>query len=276
VAAALPDRYPELTISFRRADTDDPQCVIEADRLFEKFTAPHAKHPERGAYQDGCSILVLPDTFDEYWNGPAGYATRRKVRKALKEGYSFGLIDRNAYLDDIFAINTSMEERQGRAMTEAYRTKPEPFSPLPAYRCPHHQIRTYGVLKDGHLVAYTWLYQEGEMCLFSTILGHGAHLNAGVMYLLVAETIRDVMATAGTRYAMYNMHVSGTEGLRFFKEQMGFRPYWVNWQRNDEAPEPRRLASQRSRKTGRFTPRRIVRGVARRLGLISPATGPKQ
>lgn len=268
MAAAAPDHYPELTISFLRADTADEQCVVLADMLFEKFTAPHPKHPGHGAYQDGCSILVLPATFDEYWAGPAGYATRRKVRKALKQGYTFQVIDRDAYLDDIFAINTSMAERQGRAMTEAYRSRPDPFGPLPGFACPRHQIRTYGVLKDEHLVAYTWLYQVGEMCLFSTILGHGEHLNAGVMYLLVAETIRDIIDVAGTKYAMYNMHSSGTEGLRFFKEQMGFSPYWVGWQRSDE--EPARLLPVPGRKTPRrYTPRRIVRGVARRLRLIA-------
>lgn len=267
MAAAAPEPpYPELTISFRRADTADEACTSLADQLYDKFTAPHKKHPEYGAYQQGCSILVLPPTFDEYWEGAAGYATRRKVRKALKEGYTFETIDRDRYLDDIFAINTSMEERQGRAMTESYRTKPDPFGPLPAYGCPHHQIRTYGVLKDGHLVAYTWLYQVGDMCLFSTILGHGEHLNAGVMYLLIAETLRDVIETAGTRYAMYNMHISGTEGLRFFKEQMGFAPYWVDWQRDQEPPPPRRAAVV-APKPRRITPRRVARSLARRLGL---------
>ena len=74
-------------------------------------------------------------------------------------------------------------------MTESYRTKPDPFGPLPAYGCPHHQIRTYGVLKDGHLVAYMWLYQVGDMCRFSTILGHGEHLNAGVSAARTARPI---------------------------------------------------------------------------------------
>ena len=133
--------------------------------------------------------------------------------------------------------------------------------------CPRHQIRTYGVLHDGHLVAYTWLYQVGEMCLFSTILGHGDHLNAGVMYLLIAETLKDVIDVAGAKYAMYNMHISGTEGLRFFKEQIGFAPYWVEWVRADEAPKPRIPVSARpaTRNVRRYTPRRIGRALARRL-----------
>jgi hypothetical protein len=270
--------YPEMTISFLRADTPDPHCTSMADELCDKFTAPHARHPEHGAYQDGCSILILPATFDEYWNGPAGYYTRRKVRRALKEGYTFGRIDRDTYVDDIFAINTSLAERQGKEMTERYRERPGPYGPLDAYACPRHQVRTYGVLKDGHLVAYTWLFQVGQMCLFSTILGHGDHLNAGVMYLLVAETVKDVIAVAGTKYAMYNMHRSGTEGLRFFKEQMGFRPYWVNWQRAAEPPfrgvrPDSNVASRRA--PWRLAPRRIARGLGRRLGLIG-ATSPRR
>ena len=271
MAATAPEPYPELTISFLRADTADEACTSLADQLYDKFTAPHKKHPEYGAYQQGCSILVLPPTFEAYWKDPAAYSTRQRVRKALKEGYTFEFIDRDDYLDDIFAINTSMEERQGRAMSESYRSKPNPFGPLPAYGCPRHQVRTYGVLKDGHLVAYTWLYQVGEMCLFSTILGHGDHLHAGVMYLLIVETLRDVIETAGTKFAMYNMHISGTDGLRFFKKQIGFAPYWVDWQRDQETPV-RRTPAPPAATPRRMTPRRIARSLARRLGLTARPT----
>ncbi len=266
---------PELTISFLRGDTPDPACTELADQLHAKFMTPGPRASWHGAYQDGASILVLPATFDDYWNGPAGYGTRRKVRKAQKEGYTFGPVDRDRYLDDIFEINTSMSERQGRPMKEPYLQRPGPYGPLPAYGCPRHQIRTYGVFRDDRLIAYTWLYQVGEMCLFSTILGHGDHLASGVMYLLVSETLRDMIAVAGTRYAMYNMHASGTEGLRFFKEQMGFRSFWVSWQLSDEpVSRPREPLSagplvRRLRRVAR--PMTLARGVARRLGLTQPA-----
>jgi hypothetical protein len=266
--AGVVEPYPTLTISFLRGDTGDPACTELADRLFDKFTAPHPKHPEYGAYQNGCSILVLPQAFDDYWMGPAGYYTRRRVRKAQKLGYTFEIIDRDQWIDDIFAINTSMAERQGREMTESYRSRPDPYGEPPPYPCPRHQVRTYGVIKDGHLYAYSWVFQVGEMCLFSTILGHGDHLADGVMFLLISEILRDLLDVAGTRYAMYNMHISGTEGLRFFKEQMGFRGYWVDWQRNDEPPLPARRPAAVRRSPAqfrRFTPRRIVRGIRRRL-----------
>ena len=36
------------------------------------------------------------------------------MRRAQREGYLVGPIDRNNYLDDIFDINTSLPDRQGR------------------------------------------------------------------------------------------------------------------------------------------------------------------
>lgn len=228
------DPYPELTISFLRGDTGHPFCSRYPETFYSKFTAPHPRTPGISAYQDGCSILVLPHTYAEYWDSVAGYGTRRKVRKAHKLGYRFRTIDRDDYLDDIHAINTSLDQRQGKPMSEAYLTRPKPYGALPTFGCPRHALRTYGVLQGDHLVAYTWVYQIGEMCLFSTILGHGAHMADGTMYMLVAGVLEDLISSAGTRYAMYNMHLSGTEGLRFFKEQMGFRAYWVTWQLSDE------------------------------------------
>jgi hypothetical protein len=94
--------------------------------------------------------------------------------------------------------------------------------------------------------AYAWVYVIGEMCLFSTILGHGEHMKAGIMSMLVVEVVRDLMATAGLRFAMYNLHSSGLDGLRFFKEQMGFQPHDVTWTMGDGTDEERRAARARA------------------------------
>lgn len=230
-----PEELPELTINFQRSDMSSKWCTSYADMLHDKFAAPHARLEGYGAYEVGASILVLPDSFEEWWED-VGYYTRRKVRKAEKDGYEFAVIERDQHLEDIFEINTSMQERQGREMTEAYQKRPGPFGALPEFSCPRHRLGAYGILLDGKLVAYTWVYQVGEMCLFSTILGHGDHLRSGVMFQLIAGVLQNLIPTSGTRYAMYNMHWSGTDGLRFFKERMGFRPYRVQWKRGDVAP----------------------------------------
>lgn len=234
MAAPDPSTFPELTVDLQRADSEALYCSRYPDQFHGKFTAPHPRLTGYGTYEPGASILIL-ESYESWWE-EVGYYTRRKVRRALRSGYVFEEIDRRNYLDDIYAINTSMQERQGRPMTGAYLERPKPYPPLPTFECPRHQLKTYGVLKDSTLVAYTWVYQIGEMCLFSTILGHGAHLNEGIMFLLIAESLRRLTAEAGTRYAMYNMHWSGTEGLRFFKERMGFAPYRVHWVLVNDAP----------------------------------------
>ena len=122
---------------------------------------------------------MTPATFDAYWGSAAAHWMRQKVRGADRAGYRFAMIARDDYLDDIYAINTSMPERQGRPMAEAYLHRLAPQRPLPDFPCPRHALRQYGVLRDGHLYAYAWVYVIGEMCLFSTILGHGEHMKAG-------------------------------------------------------------------------------------------------
>lgn len=221
---------PELTISFLRGDTPDPYCIEYAEWLHQKFTTPAPRRPGVGAYQDGVSILMLPANLDDYWSSPSSYWLRQKVRRSERDGFTFSAVDRDAYIDDIFDINTSMAERQGRPMSAGYGERPAVEGPLPDYACPRHALRTYGILREGRLCAYAWVYVVGEMCLFSTILGHGEHLKSGIMSQLIVGVVRDLGPSAGLRYGMYNMHASGTDGLRFFKEQMGFKPFWVNWQ----------------------------------------------
>lgn len=275
--------HAPLTISFLRQDTADPHCVQYPDRFYAQFTAPSPRDPRIGKYEDGCSIMVTPSTFDAHWESPHAYWMRQKVRRAQRDGYVFATIERDVYLDDIYAINTSLPERQGRPMAEAYRQRPTPQGPLPDFPCPRHALRRYGVLRGGHLYAYAWVYVIGEMCLFSTILGHGEHLRSGIMSLLVAEAVHDLMGTADLHYAMYNLHASGTEGLRFFKEQMGFQPYRVTWVMGDGTDEERlasrtlavevslRAAADAQGTEGALRPARAtLRRLARRVGRFVP------
>jgi hypothetical protein len=70
------------------------------------------------------------------------------------------------------------------------------------------------------LVAYLWLYRAGDLALVSSILGHGNHLANDVMYLLDAGRDRREAEHGG--FLVYNRHDSGTDGLRYFKERIGF------------------------------------------------------
>ena len=231
---------PRLTINLEVADTPDRYCSEYVGWLHKVYTKNMgAQYPGFSHYGSGTSVAILPDSYDQ-WFQEVGYGTRRKVRRAEKLGYTFEQIDRDKYLDDIFEINNSLESRQGRQMGEAYRKRWEAFGPLPDQPCRRHRLATYGVLKDGKLFAYTWVYITGEMLLPSTLLGHGDFLNDGIMYLLLAGVFKDAIETSGTRYAVYERHWSGLPGLRFFKEQLGFQPHMVTFLRGDELPPTRK------------------------------------
>ena len=175
-------------------------------------------------YSTRAALLSLEGVFHDYL--PQHRTARKRAARAERAGYSFQVIDRHAYEGDIYAINTSAPERQGRRMSGAYRERPR-YGPSPLV-CPRHHVYTYGVLAEqGPLVAYLWLYRSGELALVSSILGHAEHLEAGVMYLLFLGMLQRQYRHGGTLF--YNLWNSGTEGLRFFKTRLGLEEGNVEW-----------------------------------------------
>jgi hypothetical protein len=83
------------------------------------------------------------------------------------------------------------------------------------------------VLQGDRLRAYLTTYRVGELVLVSMILGHGEHLEHEIMYLLAEGLIDRQSNRPGVLF--YNRHDSGTEGLRFYKERIGFAAGDVEW-----------------------------------------------
>lgn len=111
-------------------------------------------------------------------------------------------------------------------MSEGY-LEPVRFG-LMEWPCPWHGVHTYGVLQGSRLRAYTWIYRLGELVMVSQILGHDAHLADDVMYELMRGALT-AEAEHGPGTVFYNLHSSGTPGLRYFKEKLGLRPGRVEW-----------------------------------------------
>jgi hypothetical protein len=172
---------------------------------------------------DHCSVLDLEQT--DKWRDEHRTA-RKRADRCERLGYRFQKIDRHLYTEDIYRINTSLEERQGRPMSNGYTTR-QSYAPLPDYPCPRHRVTTYGVLRDHNLYAYLWLYRAGDLALVSSILGHGDRLRDDVMYLLMQGIIHAERDTGG--FLTYNRHDSGTDGLRYYKERCGFTEQRVEW-----------------------------------------------
>ena len=171
------------------------------------------------------SVLSMPSSVEE-WR--AGHRTARKrADRCGRLGYRFRQVERHEYVEDIFRINTSLSERQGKPMSEAYGRRPS-SSPDPIYPCQRHGVHPYGVLDSrGHLRSYLWIYRSGELALVSSILGHGAHLRDDVMYLLWQGMLDHEIPLGG--YVVYNRADSGTDGLRYYKEKVGLVPTRVDW-----------------------------------------------
>lgn len=189
-----------------------------ADKLYTQLSS--------GKY-DVCSVLRMPDSLTA-WRAEHRTARKRSDR-CVRLGYDAAQVSRSEYADDIYAINTSLAERQGKPMSEGYRHQPA-SSPDPIWTCQRHGVHTYGVLDyKGHLRAYLWLYRSGELALVSQILGHGAHLQNDVMYLLWTYMLLHEIPHGG--FVVYNRHDSGTDGLRYYKERVGLAPREVQWLR---------------------------------------------
>lgn len=171
-----------------------------------------------------CSVMDIPESV-EGWRD-AHRTARKRANRAERLGYRFSVIQRENHGEDIYRINTSLDERQGKPMTDSYRRTQE-FSPLPVYHCSRHRISTYGVLHGDTLVAYLWLYRAGDLALVSSILGHGDHLANDVMYLLAQGVVGAEGFSGG--YLVYNRWDSGTDGLRYYKERVGFSEQHVEW-----------------------------------------------
>lgn len=186
---------------------------------------PLLRQLDSGRY-DECSVLELPATLEGYL---AEHRTARKRRaRALRRGYYCAPLARENWPDAIYRINTSASSRQGRPMSPGYRTRPE-FSPLPNYRCSRHAIRPTGIWSSsGELVGYLVMVRAGDLALVSQILGHADHLASEIMFALVVAAIERELGT-GPGVVIYNRHDSGTDGLRFFKERLGFEEAAVEW-----------------------------------------------
>lgn len=181
-----------------------------------------------GGQYDECAVLPIPQDVQE-WRDEHRTA-RKRADRADRRGYRFATIERHRRADEIQRINLSSLERQGRPMSNGYHQRPTE-SPLPVYPCGLHAVRTYGIEdRDGVLVAYLWLYRADQLALVSQILGHHDHLENEIMYLLVQGVLEAEGRIAPDGFLVYNRWDSGTDGLRFFKERLGFAPITVDWQ----------------------------------------------
>lgn len=139
------------------------------------------------------------------------------ARRARARGYVVAEIDRNDHVDAIHAINTSVDQRQGRPMDEKYLERQSAYE-----RLPHFSY--FGVFNaERKLVAYANIGEYGNFSAFSQLMGY--RNNDGVMHLMVADIVAGLLDQARVHYVMYDTFFGALPGLRQFKTVLGFQPY---------------------------------------------------
>jgi hypothetical protein len=195
------------------------------DAVLRDFRRRHPRFKLVGRKVVGVALLPLDDFADAegYLDG-LRYA-RRRVRRAARLGFTVALFDPNQRRSEMLAIHGSMPERQGRPID------PEYLDPQAAYEIAP-DIEYIGVFRGDVVVAYSELLYAGDIVGMARVMGHGDHLDEGIMFLLTAGIVEHVKSVhPQTRYVFYDMFFGAGAGLRSFKTHLGFRPYYVRWRR---------------------------------------------
>lgn len=208
-------RMPHAALRFERRI--EPVNVASTYRY---YTKPHPRYKIIQNKSWGAALIDL-----RQFAGRDAYLDRIKgknlgawhARRARKRGYVSAIIDRNAHVDAIHAINVSIDQRQGRPMDAAYQQKQTAFDVL-------DNFSYYGVFDSaGKLVAYANIGVYGNFSSFSQLIGY--RNNDGIMHLLVSDIVSRLIDEGEVEYVMYDTFFGALPGMRQFKTILGFRPY---------------------------------------------------
>jgi hypothetical protein len=188
------------------------------------FTRPHARFRLIKNKTLGIALIDLSK-----FKSPADYlaTVKRKdyaghhAKIARKRGYTVREFRRSDHVDEIHAIHTSSSARQGRPMDMSYQSRQTEFDEGAPLRC-------FGVFhRDGRLVGYCSFGIYGNFAATDKIIG--IRNKDGAMYLLLLEILSFLIAQTTLDFFMYDTYLGAREGLRSFKQRIGFQPYRVRY-----------------------------------------------
>ncbi|MBI1181013.1 MAG: hypothetical protein GC201_10675 [Alphaproteobacteria bacterium] len=195
----------------------------EVRALFEEVSSPHPKLRIVARQGLGASLLRLSGRAEPFLEGGRFADARRKARRAEKAGYVVQSIEALRHVEAIVAIHRSAATRQGRPVWQVIMT-PEGVSEVYAGR------RGNGIFDtEGRLRGYVFWEEAGEAVILRGLMGHAASLADGIMYLLLARTIDQAISHGGAVWLQYGVGLGDSEGMRRFKQELGFAPYRVTW-----------------------------------------------
>lgn len=216
-------KLPHIKIKF--VDDDN---TGELKKIYSYFVKRHPKYKIFKNKTLGVMLYKLPKNIEEYDKKISGKnSVSYYTRRCKKMGYYTKYFKQADYLDEIFAINTSTSERQGRKMSQSYLQKPVSEEEK---KC----ISYIGVFTEKKLlVGYIRLVKTDNLFVIAKLLGHKDYLNDNIMYLLLHDLIVDLIENGKDnnleQYLMYDTYFGGTEGIKLFKKRNCFLPYRVKW-----------------------------------------------
>jgi hypothetical protein len=218
------------------------------NKLLRKYIAPSVSdHPDLAAAAINLADYTRESYFQALKKVHTGNAVR-EARKADKAGFVCHPFMRRNFVPDIYEINTSKVVRSGGKMKEAYnRTIEEMGGPpnrlyeVEEADCPVHNALHWGifeplsgykqgdVITDEKLLGYINVKRQGNLAIYTSILGHGDYLRQGIMYRLhyaVMDWLFDLRekTSTGPDLLMYGAANSGGEGLMLWKRRGLFEP----------------------------------------------------
>lgn len=214
-----------------------------ARERFRYFSSPHPQFPLIPRKSLGAALINLQGGYADYHRSKLSSLPKRKVKSAKQREYSYAKVDAVSAIDQIMEINGSLPERGGRLMDPLYSSRSR-------FEMILGEIGNAHIVKcpDGKIVAYALVPNIGDLWTVDYVLGHGDHLNSGMMYLLMTQIIEEkfeLAKTAGNpKWIMYDTWFGASAGLRQFKAVLGFSPYWVRWRwggsvsAGQNSPEP--------------------------------------
>jgi hypothetical protein len=199
-----------------------------AQGRFKYFSSRHPQFPLIPRKSLGAAMINLQGSYADYRRSKLRGIAKKNLKSAKRRKYSYAKIDAVSAIDQIMEINRSLPERGGRPMHPLYFNHSKFESIL-------REIGNAHVVKcpAGKIIAYALVPNLGDLWTVDYVLGHGDHLNSGVMYLLMGHIIEEkfeLAKTAGNpKWIMYDTWLGARAGLRQFKAVLGFSPYWVRW-----------------------------------------------
>jgi len=155
-------------------------------KRFRYFSSGHPQFPLIPRKSLGAAMINLQGSYADYRLNKLRALAKRKLKLAKQRKYSYAKIGAVSAIDQIMEINRSLPERSGRPMDLLYSSRSK-FEVILGEICNAHVVKC----PIGKIVAYALVPTIGDVWTLDYVLGHGDHLNSGIMYLLMTHVIEE-------------------------------------------------------------------------------------